>query len=67
MYRTATNLGIDALRASGRRQHEEAAGRLVEERATASPLNELLREEKCRRVRAAPDIPFLVPNRGLPT
>jgi RNA polymerase sigma-70 factor (ECF subfamily) len=53
LYRTATNLGIDALRASDRRrQHEGTAGRLVEERTTAGPLDELLREEKCRRVRA---------------
>jgi RNA polymerase sigma factor (sigma-70 family) len=53
LYRTATNLGIDALRASGRRrQYEGTAGRLVEECATAGPLDDLLREEKCRRVRS---------------
>ena len=53
LYRTATNLGIDALRAATRRrQHEEAAGRLVEERTVAGPLDDLLREEKCRRVRS---------------
>jgi RNA polymerase sigma factor (sigma-70 family) len=53
LYRTATNLAIDALRASGRRrQYEGTAGRLMEERATAGPLDDLLREEKCRRVRS---------------
>jgi RNA polymerase sigma factor (sigma-70 family) len=53
LYRTATNLGIDALRASGRRrQYEGTAGRLVEERTATGPLDDLLREEKCRRVRS---------------
>ena len=54
LYRTATNLGIDALRASGRRrQYEEAAGRASDGAKTGSPLEDLLREEKCNRVRAA--------------
>jgi len=53
LYRTASNLGIDALRASSRRrQYEESAGRLVAERVTTGPLDELLREEKRHRVRA---------------
>src|SRR5580693_890018 len=53
LYRTATNLGIDALRASGRRHHREAvAGRLAEERSTTGPLHDLLREERCAQVRA---------------
>jgi RNA polymerase sigma-70 factor (ECF subfamily) len=53
LYRTATNLGIDALRASGRRrQYEEAAGAAENERGTRGPLDDLLREEKCHRVRA---------------
>jgi RNA polymerase sigma factor (sigma-70 family) len=53
LYRTATNLGIDALRASGRRrQYEVTAGRLVEECTVAGPLDDLLRQEKCRRVRS---------------
>jgi RNA polymerase sigma factor (sigma-70 family) len=53
LYRTATNLGIDALRATGRRrQHEEAAGRIVKEATSNAPLDDLLRDEKCRRVRA---------------
>jgi RNA polymerase sigma factor (sigma-70 family) len=52
LYRTATNLGIDALRAAGRRrQHEEAAGRIMKEAASTAPLDDLLRDEKCRRVR----------------
>ncbi len=55
LYRTATNLGIDALRTSGRRrQYEEAAGQAaLQEQTNVSdgPLDNLLREEKCRRVR----------------
>ena len=55
LYRTATNLGIDALRASGRRRHyEEAAtaGMARDEGIAGGPLDFLLREEKCGRVRA---------------
>jgi RNA polymerase sigma-70 factor (ECF subfamily) len=53
LYRTATNLGIDALRAPGRRrQYEEAAGRSRDGAENSSPLEDLLREEKCHRVRA---------------
>ena len=53
LYRTATNLGIDALRASGRRRQYEEAARSVSGEARASgPLDSLLLEEKCRRVRA---------------
>jgi len=52
LYRTATNLGIDALRMGGRRrQHEEAAGRIAQENIPRGPLDHLLREERCRRVR----------------
>ncbi len=48
----ATNLGIDALRASGRRRrYEEAAGGASDEGGVGGPLDALLREEKCRRVR----------------
>lgn len=55
LYRTATNLGIDALRAAGRRRHyEDAAGRARVEAgdAAADPLGELLRAERQQRVRA---------------
>lgn len=52
LYRTATNLGIDSLRASRRRrQHEQAAGIVMREGAATGPLDDVLREEKCRRVR----------------
>jgi len=51
LYRTATNLGIDALRSSARRKrHEEAAG-TQQQNAPAGPLDELLRDEKRLRVR----------------
>jgi RNA polymerase sigma-70 factor (ECF subfamily) len=51
---TATNLGIDHLRARARRrQHEEEAGRyMMESGASPDPLAEVLREERARRVRA---------------
>src|SRR5215471_21682876 len=43
LYRTATNLGIDAIRASGRRrQYEEAAGEARNQVATNGPLDDLL-------------------------
>jgi RNA polymerase sigma factor (sigma-70 family) len=54
LYRTATNLGLDALRASRLRQeYEEAAGKALRENRThQDPLSDLMREEKCGRVRA---------------
>lgn len=53
LYRTASNLGIDALRTSDRRrQYEEAAAESKDEAENSSPLDDLLREEKCHRVRA---------------
>jgi RNA polymerase sigma factor (sigma-70 family) len=53
LYRTATNLGIDALRVSGRRRrYENEAGEAKAEGAVVGPLDDLLREEKCRRVRS---------------
>ena len=53
LYRTATNLGIDALRASLRRsQYEDQAGRAAQEKDAEGPLGEVLREERCRKVRS---------------
>ena len=52
LYRTATNLGIDALRAAARRRkYEDAAARTQEEAAAASPLDDMVRAEQRRRVR----------------
>lgn len=54
LYRTATHVGIDALRASARRkQYEQAAGShaQAQEMLRAGPLDELLRAEECKRVR----------------
>jgi RNA polymerase sigma-70 factor (ECF subfamily) len=57
LYRTATNLGIDALRASGRRRdYEDAAARdrskeAREGSAEDGPLDQVLREEQAQRVR----------------
>ncbi len=54
LYRTATNLGIDALRAAARRkQYEQAAGRArLDASAGVDPLDEILGAEKRDRVRA---------------
>ncbi len=53
LYRTATNLGIDALRVSNRRrEYEHAAGQMGEQSTATNALHDLLREEKCQRVRA---------------
>jgi len=54
LYRTATNRGIDDLRAtSRRRQYEEVAGREMDGSTQfAGPLEDVLRQEKSRRVRA---------------
>lgn len=52
LYRTATNLGIDALRAAARRRkYEDAAARTQEGAAAASPLDDMVRAEQRRRVR----------------
>ena len=58
LYRTATNLGIDALRAATRRkQYERAAGEMRVQAGAqaglADPLDEVLRAERRARVRAA--------------
>ena len=54
LYRTATNLGIDALRAAARRQHYEqaAAHSAFQTPSTPNPLDEVLREERRNLVRA---------------
>lgn len=53
LYRTATNLGIDALRAGARRRkYEDAAAHAQEGVIEASPLDEMVRAEQRRRVRA---------------
>jgi RNA polymerase sigma-70 factor, ECF subfamily len=53
LYRTATNLGIDALRKSARRrEHESEAARIaLQSRGPSSPLDGVLRDERRRRVR----------------
>lgn len=54
LYRAAMNMGIDALRAAARRrEYESQAGRIqTETQLPASPLDELLREERRKQVRA---------------
>lgn len=55
LYRVATRLGIDALRAQARRKHyEQAAGTAAYQSGAASddPLADVLRDEKRQRVRA---------------
>ncbi len=55
LYRVATRLGIDALRAQARRRrYEQAAGEAAYESGEASdnPLADVLRDEKRRRVHA---------------
>ncbi|HXJ92461.1 MAG TPA: sigma-70 family RNA polymerase sigma factor [Terriglobia bacterium] len=53
LYRTATNLGIDALRKSARRrEHESEAARIAfQSRGSSGPLDEVLRDENRQRVR----------------
>jgi RNA polymerase sigma-70 factor, ECF subfamily len=54
LYRTAMNLGIDALRAASRRdRHETAAARAQTGTRTEDGLQQLLRAEKQQRVRRA--------------
>ena len=54
LYRTASNLGIDALRAAARRRYYEqaAAHSAAQTGATPHPLDEVLREERRNLVRA---------------
>src|SRR5205085_3445322 len=53
LYKTATRLGIDALRARARRARYEHAAAAEAEPGDhlASPLNDVLRSEQCRQVR----------------
>src|SRR4051812_16232069 len=52
IYRVATNAGLDGLRTnSRRRQREEAAGADVHGGAQPDALQNMLREERCSRVR----------------
>ncbi|HXN48422.1 MAG TPA: sigma-70 family RNA polymerase sigma factor [Bryobacteraceae bacterium] len=55
LYRTASRLGIDALRAGNRRRQRdpEAGERLAESGAAAGPLEDVLRRERAKNVRAA--------------
>lgn len=51
LYRTATNAGIDVLRAAGKRlQHERDGGRKCHPEPPAGPLEDLLRQDERRRV-----------------
>ena len=54
LYRTATNLGIDALRAAARRRYyEQAAAQSVAQTGVVpNPLDEVLRQERRNLVRA---------------
>jgi RNA polymerase sigma-70 factor (ECF subfamily) len=51
LYRIATNLGIDALRANARRRKYEDEAARSQEGAEASPLDDMVRAEQRRRVR----------------
>jgi RNA polymerase sigma-70 factor (ECF subfamily) len=55
LYRTASRLAIDTLRSANRRRHYEpdAAERLASASRQASPLDDMLRVERTRNVRAA--------------
>ncbi len=51
LYRTATRLGIDALRSSARRKkYEQAAALDQSEHTSDDPLSDVIRDEKRRRV-----------------
>ena len=51
LYRTATNLGLNALRAAARRRKYETAAAHVGSHITSDPLQELLRSEDRQQVR----------------
>lgn len=52
LYRTATNLGIDALRSAARRRKYEDAAARSPQTAASTPLDDMVRAEQRRRVRA---------------
>ena len=53
LYRTAMNLGIDALRSTARRnRHEHAAGAQIQQDSQENGLQQVLRAERQQRVRA---------------
>lgn len=52
LYRTASNLGIDALRAGARRRKYEDAAARSQPATAPTPLEEVVRAEQQRRVRA---------------
>ncbi|MGE5489268.1 MAG: sigma-70 family RNA polymerase sigma factor [bacterium] len=52
LYRTATRLGIDSLRSARRRSRYEQEAAVAFAGTTAGPLDDLLRKERCRQVRA---------------
>jgi RNA polymerase sigma-70 factor (ECF subfamily) len=54
LYRVAMNAGLDALRSNSRRRRREheAAGESVRLAAAEGALDDLLRQERCARVRA---------------
>jgi RNA polymerase sigma-70 factor (ECF subfamily) len=52
VYRTAMNLGLDALRANSRRSRREEAVQRTSGAAAADPLSDLLQEEQRGRVRS---------------
>lgn len=53
LFRTATHLGIDALRASNRRvRYEREAGQVSAGSAVPSPLDQMILDERRHRVRA---------------
>ena len=51
LYRTASHLGIDALRAAARRRKYEDASSRSPAGAVRTPLDDLVRAEQCRKVR----------------
>ena len=52
LYRVATNAGLDGIRSNSRRKRREEAAGTGKVRAGGDALQEILREERCARVRA---------------